>query len=718
MKRTLLASAAAWLLAAAPVLAAIPSIPPSAPYQAATYDFKANGGICNGQDITGVSLTASGTTLSSTSYTFTQADVGKLIAVPGAGVGTTSPVSLNTSIASVSGGNATLSVAATNTVNAAAVTSGSTIVGNVLTVGTLSSGALNVGQVLTGTQVAAGTIIIQNISGSGTGSTWYVYPGQTLNVASTAITASEPATFGSDDTTSLQALNTKVGALPNGGLIQLPAGTCIQSASITQLSNVGYFGQGMHVTRLKWISPNNMTAMFQGLTGTASAPYQNITMHDMEADADSAILSPYTASGKFIASQHMKDISYHHLYLHGFPSTCLGSDFIVGGSFDHNLLVRCGRLTGGSGPGGAGIGIGAGSDQNEAWTASDNIIQDPGTFGIFWEGGFALTTPSLGHVAVSANVIYNTGLANTTQSACIGDAGGEYVDVSGNDCYSIGGGTQAAGIVVNGGTLNQTGAYGQHGNFSSNSITGYQTGIALLLGSPTGASGANHMTVEMVANNVQRSTNSCYTIQSPATGSLDTVNISANTGTGCGTAGIIISGSSTATLIKMSANILTNNGVVTGTTTAKAGIAINGNASNIQITDNILGDNGTGTQKYGISFLAGFTVSDFQITANKFTGNATAPINFSSTPTASEISNNMGYNPVGSGATTPGASPWTYTAGLTPEVLYVYGATTVSATVGGNTVCSGTTACGITLAPNQATVVTYTGSPSATADKK
>lgn len=62
----------------------------------------------NGRNLTDVTTTASSAVISSASYSFTQDDVGKLITIAGAGA---AAARLNTSIASVSGGNATLTVA-------------------------------------------------------------------------------------------------------------------------------------------------------------------------------------------------------------------------------------------------------------------------------------------------------------------------------------------------------------------------------------------------------------------------------------------------------------------------------------------------------------------------------------------------------------------------------------------------------------------------------
>lgn len=68
---------------------------------------------------------------------------------------------------------------------------GSTIAGNLFTVGTATNTIFSVGQVLTGTGVAAGTTIVSRVSGGGgTGSTFLVNISQT--VASTTISSASP----------------------------------------------------------------------------------------------------------------------------------------------------------------------------------------------------------------------------------------------------------------------------------------------------------------------------------------------------------------------------------------------------------------------------------------------------------------------------------------------------------------------------------------------
>lgn len=72
------------------------------------FNVTAYGALGDGRNLTDITTTASSAVISSASYTFVQSDVGKLITIAGAGA---AAARLNTSIASVSGGNATLTVA-------------------------------------------------------------------------------------------------------------------------------------------------------------------------------------------------------------------------------------------------------------------------------------------------------------------------------------------------------------------------------------------------------------------------------------------------------------------------------------------------------------------------------------------------------------------------------------------------------------------------------
>ena len=78
---------------------------------------------------------------------------------------------------------------------------------------------------------------------------------------------------------------------------------------------------------------------------------------------------------------------------------------------------------------------------------------------------------------------------------------------------------------------------------------------------------------------------------------------------------------------------------------------------------------------------------------------------------------NGGYNPLGPSTVSVGASPFTYTAGLTVETLYLYGGMVSSVTKGGVTLATSSDRV-FRLAPNESVIITYSSAPSATADKE
>lgn len=78
------------------------------------------------------------------------------------------------------------------------------------------------------------------------------------------------------------------------------------------------------------------------------------------------------------------------------------------------------------------------------------------------------------------------------------------------------------------------------------------------------------------------------------------------------------------------------------------------------------------------------------------------------------IERNAGYNPVGASGITPGASPYTYTAGPSPETVYTSASTSITAaTQGGVSILPAALGANVPLCiqlePNEAAVITYTG---------
>lgn len=142
-----------------------------------------------------------------------------------------------------------------------------------------------------------------------------------------------------------------------------------------------------------------------------------------------------------------------------------------------------------------------------------------------------------------------------------------------------------------------------------------------------------------------------------------------------------------------------------------SGLLFGANVSNWQVTDATIGPIGalTGNTTRGITSSAG-TSNDVLIANNQLTGNTISALNIASTGARRRIDANHGYNPVGASGITVGASPYTYTAGDTPETVYINSGTVSSVATDAITLFQQTN-CTLHLEPGKAVVVTYSVLP-------
>ncbi len=120
----------------------------------------------------------------------------------------------------------------------------------------------------------------------------------------------------------------------------------------------------------------------------------------------------------------------------------------------------------------------------------------------------------------------------------------------------------------------------------------------------------------------------------------------------------------------------------------------------------ISGNRTTGNSGHGIKILAN-CIDNF-IIQNYCTGNITGAI--SDVGTGTIIRDNIGYNPVGASSITVTASPFTHTAGASPETIYVRAGTVSNISKGGTTLFIDT-GHSVDLEPGKSMVVTYTVIP-------
>lgn len=196
--------------------------------------------------------------------------------------------------------------------------------------------------------------------------------------------------------------------------------------------------------------------------------------------------------------------------------------------------------------------------------------------------------------------------------------------------------------------------------------------------------------------------------------------------------GQFTAGNSIYTSVPISQVLLSNNTFITTSGTFSSSAVFLSEAANYTITGNAFTGSGganssgivIGTQQTSTAgtivgnIIGGYNVgitlqanSDrANIQGNQFIANVTAAISNSSTG-QNRIENNQGYNPVGSGNITVGASPFTYAAGPSPETVYIFGGTVSNVSLTGGVWAATASPCQLYLGPNESITVTYSAAP-------
>lgn len=148
------------------------------------------------------------------------------------------------------------------------------------------------------------------------------------------------------------------------------------------------------------------------------------------------------------------------------------------------------------------------------------------------------------------------------------------------------------------------------------------------------------------------------------------------------------------------------------------GVNLAAGASRVIVDGNSIGNEGffdvpaghgasTRTNNIGCNVASG--AGDYiSLHDNRIVGNTTASIGFAATGQHNSVHDNQGYNPVGVGPVTVGASPWVFQNGPTGTGLYIYGAAITVASINGAGLATASP-CYIAVSPNQAVTVAYPG---------
>jgi hypothetical protein len=214
----------------------------------------------------------------------------------------------------------------------------------------------------------------------------------------------------------------------------------------------------------------------------------------------------------------------------------------------------------------------------------------------------------------------------------------------------------------------------------------------------------------VVANNGFEAVMTAITLERSNTGTLDSAVINGNAMHSC--VGAISIPHDAAGAWIGSVAIVGNAYVGLGST-GDFGFEID-SASNFNISDNTLFSNTTST----IAIRLGASCSMAVVQGNNLAGSFAQSISVSPAATMIRVLDNPGYNPVGSSTLSAGASPWTYTASMSPQTLYMAAATSINSVLyGGVALLPGPTGSGapftLGLGPNETVVVSYSGAMTA-----
>lgn len=173
-------------------------------------------------------------------------------------------------------------------------------------------------------------------------------------------------------------------------------------------------------------------------------------------------------------------------------------------------------------------------------------------------------------------------------------------------------------------------------------------------------------------------------------------------------------------LVNIVGNTCTDNGANTGAAAEnRAGLKLSSGRLIVQantLTNRVAG---TGTQQIGIHLTDGVNCV---VEGNNVAGNMANAIVLAGTSTTNRITGNPGYNPAAMDTVVAGASPWTYTAGPTPEDIYLKGGTFTLLTSETQTLATAASAATqyllVPLSPNQSFTLTYSAAPTVLRKKR
>lgn len=648
------------------------------------------GARCDIASISGLSITGGTNVLSSSSHTFTQADVGKLINIQAAGAYTIA-------------GNTHSNPMIDGLPSTPARHVGDPVSGSGIPVGALVSQIQSTSSILisasafssvTGGNITfspATTFTISSVSGGNA-----ILSGNVL-----ATVTNGAGTWGTDDSVAIQAAETAA-ANAGGGTLVLPHGRCGISTGINFAGEVSMYGQGYGPgqSSLVWISTTDQTAAMikgnpVGLTtcsAAVAATWADNQFHDFEIDDSLARQDAgYVIEGKGISMACTLRASAYRLFVHDTPATAIAFDLGFNNDASFNIIYNSGRLlTGGGGSGGNGIGS---ETHNIAtpgisYNAIGNEIHCSRSYAILFGNTLVPIATDTLPIVIADNIIY--GCPNSDNSSSGGgiSVGNTGAAITGNVVQGDGLGSGFWQAIAVGPSDITNEASGTETVITGNSVTLSHIGISYRYDTytqlPTTLPAA-----PIICNNRVSFGKFGILLDASASFTMNVLKICNNTIHHNTFPGIEFLGAGGFSSVDIDGNQLWDNGSA-ATGAAQAGIYIDGPIANLNVRNNTAFDDGAGTQKFGLSVDTGIAVTAQNIYGNDFARNVTGTIDLVGTLTASGVVN-LFPNVLTSKLTPCGAGTLNWLGSVSDATAPTYlGTLTGGSTVGVNVRCNGT----------------------------
>jgi hypothetical protein len=172
----------------------------------------------------------------------------------------------------------------------------------------------------------------------------------------------------------------------SGGTVYFPPGTYL-ALDLTLKDKLRLTGEGPGISIIGAKNQDtNKSIIHENVNGSTGDPLEYVLIDNLEFDGSNMHRpASYSTGRKAIYITYMRKSGFSNLYIHDFPATCMGADFLVDSYMDRITTERCGTSGEDLGSNGIGLGIGKFDDGDEPVVISQSIARDIEHAGIMVE---------------------------------------------------------------------------------------------------------------------------------------------------------------------------------------------------------------------------------------------------------------------------------------------------------------------------------------------